>query len=71
MLGNIDAVVTDPPFGTQDLGGGYGRRQLYSENGRDGRVIQNDFDLSALASMLKLLNGDFYTLVFYAPRRKN
>lgn len=68
-LGKVDAVVTDPPFGTQDLGGGYGRRQLHSENGRDGRVIQNDFDLSALAGMLKLLSGNYYALVFYAARR--
>lgn len=64
-----DSIVSDPPYGTQDLGGGYGRRQLHSENGKDGRVIENDFDLSALESMLKLLNGEYFALVFYAPRK--
>ena len=68
-LGKVDAVLTDPPFGTQGLGGGYGRKQIHSENGRDGKTIQNDFDLSALAGMLRLLNGNYYALVFYAARR--
>lgn len=69
-LGTVDAVVTDPPFGTQDLGRGYGRRQLHSINGRDGRIIKNDKDLSVLAGFMQkipLENG--FALVFYAPRK--
>ena len=45
-LGPVDAVVTDPPYGTQDLGGGYGL-------GR--RTIANDNDLSALEGVFPLL----------------
>jgi DNA modification methylase len=69
-LDGVDAVVTDPPYGTQDLGGGYGRRQLHSEDGRNGRTIRNDGDLSvftAALSALPELSG--YCLAFYGPRR--
>jgi len=70
MLGKVDAVVTDPPYGTQDLGGGYGRRQLHSENGRDGRTIANDFDLSTMEAAFKCLPIDeCFVLAFYAARR--
>lgn len=69
---SADLVVTDPPFGTQGLGGGYGRRQLHSVNGRDGRTIANDADLSVFreawpAIVATLSNA--YALVFYAARR--
>jgi site-specific DNA-methyltransferase (adenine-specific) len=67
-----DVVVTDPPFGTQELGGGYGRRQLHSVNGRDGRTIANDRDLQAFREAWPLVRAtlaDAYALVFYAPRR--
>ena len=71
-LPKVDLVLTDPPFGTQELGGGYGRRQLHSVNGRDGRTITNDSDLSVLAEswplMRPLLQGRF-AFIFYAPRR--
>lgn len=69
-LDEVDAVIMDPPYGTQGLGGGYGRRQLHSENGRDGRVIKNDFDLSVFESALKMLPVvECFALVFYAARR--
>lgn len=70
MLGKVDAVVTDPPYGTQDLGEGYGRRKLHSTNGRDGRIIiKNDLDLTAISKLFSLLSGDYYALIFYAARR--
>jgi DNA modification methylase len=69
-LAGVDAVVTDPPYGTHDLGGGYGRRQLHSENGRTGRTIVNDNDISMFASCLSAipkLSG--YLIAFYGARR--
>ena len=71
-LPKCGCVVTDPPYGTQALGGGYGRRQLHSTDGRNGRVIANDFDLSAFEGALPfLLNAvdPGWMLVFYAARR--
>jgi len=65
-------VVTDPPFGTENLGGGYGRRQLHSKNGRDGRTILNDTDLGAFRDSWSLIRAtltDSYALVFYSPRK--
>lgn len=71
-LPKVDLVLTDPPYGTQMLGGGYGRRQIHSVDGRNGRTIANDCDLSAFASAYPLLQkkvGDGWGLVFYASRR--
>ena len=71
-LPKVDLVLTDPPFGTQDLGGGYGRRQLHSVNGRDGRTIANDSDLSVLAEawpLMRPLLVDRFAFIFYAARR--
>ena len=71
-IGAVDLVVTDPPFGTQALGGGYGRRQLHSVNGREGRTIANDNDLDAFRGAwlhIRETLSDAYALVFYAPRR--
>lgn len=69
-LPKVDAVVTDPPYGTQELGGGYGRRQLHSENGRDGRTILGDHDLSTFKSAVELMASyNCYILAFYAPRK--
>ena len=71
-LSKVDLVLTDPPYGTQDLGGGYGRRQLHSLDGHNGRLIQNDRDLSAFKAAYPLIvdlipNG--WGLVFFAPRK--
>jgi len=69
-LGKVDAIVTDPPYGTHDLGGGYGRRQLHSEDGRSGRTIPNDSDLSVFTAALSVLpNLTGYLLAFYGARR--
>jgi len=74
--GSVGAVVTDPPFGTQGLGGGYGRRQLHSTNGRDGRTIANDTDLSVLSGASVdfrrvLGGGSGWLCVWCAPRTRH
>lgn len=71
-LPKVDAVITDPPYGTQLLGGGYGRRQLHSTNGKDRRPIANDLDLSALSEAFPFLVEKVesgWMFVFYAARR--
>lgn len=69
-IAGVDSVVTDPPYGTSDLGGGYGRRQLHSLDGRNGRVISNDNDLSVLSEALSVLpDVAGYLLAFYGARR--
>lgn len=78
---SISAVVTDPPYGTQLLndgyggstnGGGYGRKQLHSEDGRQGRVIANDRDLSLMESSMPLiwkrLKTDSWLMTFCGAR---
>ena len=66
-----DLCVTDPPYGTQDLGGGYGRRQNWSTDGRLGRTIANDTDLSAFMAAWALLpaTGCRWVEAFFAPRK--
>ena len=70
--GSVDAVVTDPPYGTHDLAGGYGRRRLWDTGNHEGRTIANDHDLSALAAAFpefRRLVQDGWAAVFYAARR--
>ena len=66
LLPKVDAVVTDPPYGTQGLAGGYGRAQ---------QKIANDTDLSALAgafpACVERLEGSGWLVVFYASRLAN
>jgi DNA modification methylase len=73
QLPKVDLVLTDPPYGTQDLGGGYGRRQIHSTDGRLGRLIANDQDLTAIMSAAALLwsacSQTAYVASFCAPRR--
>jgi len=71
QLEPVDLVLTDPPYGTEDLGGGYGRRQNHDPNGRHGRRIQGDKDLDAMAEAFLLLplTSDAYVLTFCAARR--
>jgi len=68
-LGRFDACVTDPPYGTEDLAGGYGRRQLHSIDGKVGRKIANDKDLTALSDFMRAVNNDCLLIVFYASRK--
>lgn len=70
--GSVDCCVTDPPYGTQELAGGYGRRQLWSDDGKTGRMIENDTDLSMLAGAfphIKRIINTGWAQVFYAPRK--
>ena len=45
------SVITDPPFGTESLGGGYGRRRNYGE----GRKIVGDANLDIVRQVAPLL----------------
>jgi len=61
MLGKFDACVTDPPYGIQDMVGGYGRGGVHK--------ILNDKTLEvAHAALNKFceLNDDFRMLAFYS-----
>jgi DNA modification methylase len=55
IIGTVDLVLTDPPYGTEDLSGGYGRRRLHSKDGRLGRVIAGDRDMGAVMQCAPLL----------------
>ena len=72
-LPKVDLVLTDPPYGTQGLGGGYGRRQLHTADGRMGRTIQNDCDLSVIEQTAPLLSDSTqessWLVMFCAPRK--
>lgn len=69
----VDLILTDPPYGTEDLGGGYGRRSLHTLDGRRSRLIANDRDLRIIMEVAHLIpealepNGYFAT--FASPRR--
>jgi DNA modification methylase len=68
--GSVDAIVTDPPFGTEVGRDGYGRRLNY---GGVGRKIVGDNDLSALDGMLyqvgRILVRDSWLAIFCSPKR--
>jgi DNA modification methylase len=74
-LGKFDLLLTDPPYGTEDLGGGYGRRQNHDPKGRNGRTIQGDKDLKVFQDFINLLpvcaNIDAVLVSFCAARRMN
>ena len=71
---SVDAVVTDPPYGTEGLGGGYGRRQLADPEGRFGHRIAGDVDLGAMEAVFgtlpSILPPSAWVLAFCAPRRR-
>lgn len=61
-LGKVDAVVTDPPYGIEDIVGGYGR---------EGRTIQNDTTLTVCHDMLNMgtvFYNDVWVACFYSCR---
>lgn len=68
--GSINAVVTDPPYGTQADRDGYGRRH---SSGGVGRFIEGDSDLSALDGMLacvgRVLRPNSWLAIFCSPKR--
>lgn len=67
---SIAAVITDPPYGTENERDGYGRRQNY---GGIGRKIEGDSDLAALTGMLgelpRVLRTPAWVAVFCSPKR--
>jgi tRNA G10 N-methylase Trm11 len=70
--GSASLVLTDPPYGTQGLAGGYGRRQNWDTGNGMGRTIANDTDLQMLADAFPLALATVATgwaMVFYAPRK--
>ena len=72
ILPEFDLLLTDPPFGTEDLGGGYGRRQNHDIGDGKGRVIVGDRDLSAAKEVLGIARGRIkqgWAMAFCAPRR--
>lgn len=75
LLSGAAAVVTDPPYGTEALGGGYGRRQLARNPDPSlSHTIAGDADLSVFAAVAALwrplLPADAWVLAFCAPRRR-
>jgi hypothetical protein len=72
-LPKVDLVLTDPPYGTEALGGGYGRRQLHSTDGKHGRTIAGDADLktwsSSVPAIAECVNDGGYLATFCAARR--
>lgn len=54
-MGACEAVITDPPYGTEGEAGGYGRRQLYDKGDGMGRRIVGDKDLATLTEALPLM----------------
>lgn len=70
--GCIDAIVADPPYGTELLGGGYGRRQLHDIGDGKGRVIANDENLHLLTDAypeFRRLIGEGWAAVFFSARK--
>lgn len=68
--GEVDAIVTDPPYGTAVERDGYGRRQIY-----DGKQhIKNDADLSMMEAMLALaprvLSKNAWVALFCSPKKR-
>jgi len=73
--GCVDAVVTDPPYGTEELGGGYGRRQNHDPEGRFGRKIEieNDGDQSAIENAMTRISvvaTNAWCIIFCAARKR-
>lgn len=67
--GSVDAVVTDPPYGTDVPRDGYGRRQLWDAT----RRIAGDSDLSTMLAGLtaarRVLKPDAWAVCFASPKR--
>lgn len=64
---SVDAVVTDPPYGTDAPRDGYGRRKL------GGRRIDGDADLTTFAAALpeirRVLKRGAWLVAFCSPKR--
>jgi DNA modification methylase len=69
----VDAFISDPPYGIQELIGGYGRTQLSKDRGgSNDRHIANDINLvvvgEALALVRKILTKNAWVAAFYSCR---
>lgn len=68
---SIDAIVTDPPYGTHVERDGYGRRHKWQGNQR----IAGDEDLSLFAASLPLMRPlvkpDGWVIFFSSPKRRD
>jgi DNA modification methylase len=66
--GSVNAIVTDPPYGTRIEGDGYGRRQLYAGQ----RHIEGDESLEAMRGMLaeapRILRPNSWVAAFCSPK---
>lgn len=66
--GIATAIVSDPPYGTESLGGGYGRKAGGS------KTIANDTDLSALRDAIpfarRCLGSDGWVAIFCAAKMR-
>lgn len=70
-LGKFDLLLTDPPYGTELLGGGYGR-QKHSTNGSGARTIAGDKDLRVAGDALAICRKHIdvgYAVTFCAARK--
>src|SRR6185312_17058085 len=69
-----DAVVTDPPYGTEGEAGGYGRRELREAADRKGYTIQGDTDLTvwrdAALRLASVVARPAWLCAFCSPRRR-
>lgn len=67
----FDAMVSDPPFGTDVPRDGYGRRQVYGGNAVH---IANDSDLTVMAEGMKaahrVLKPNAWAAVFCSPKNR-
>lgn len=68
---SVDAVVCDPPYGTDVPRDGYGRRQVYGGNAVH---IQNDQDLSLLTGVMPVLYAKLkpnaFAVIFCSPKNR-
>lgn len=72
-LKGVDALISDPPYGIQDLIGGYGRTQLSKDRGgSNDRHIANDKNLDVVGEALglarKVLTRNAWVAAFYSCR---
>ena len=66
-LGPVNAVITDPPYGIEDIVGNYSRFQ----NDNTDHHILNDKDLSCMVQSFALIKKQFnniWVAAFYSPR---
>lgn len=72
-LAGIGMIVTDPPYGTDDLAQGYGRKQNHSVAGENQWRIAGDANTEIIAeivpALLAVLAADSWCLSFCAARK--